>query len=429
MEHRGREQKPRLNLEKSLKRVPEGHLLQFTATGYRLHKLLRTGETHMQVVRLGKTETTIRAPLWSRLSHKESTYLPDLLEAPESTIDAAASAAILDSEELLKDIVTPADIHAAALLELEERDSADESEKLRDCTNCEGVAQLETGCPCILGNLALENIFGSVSFGEASVDCNNCEGSGKQYMGCTSCDGCGRIAIYPSIILHNEVSGEERVLTLDLAALIVQGEIEVTWDPLKRLSVQQYHEGEGALMFNVSRYIYKNVAEMGLTVEDIAKVSPSGLSRLRPGQSDIGSKDAYWRKHRSRTADYFDNDEEISAIDILRKAQIDLSNLHANQPGRIKGNTGAGIAEKWVLRPLDSIETTLEKCISTLAEYGYTLGFSEGFIAEGEMGPAFLLLDNNGNVIFELSCEYDIRQSIENAWFTIQKLMKSGDYL
>jgi hypothetical protein len=429
MEHRGREPKPRIDLEKSLKRVPEGHLLEFTATGYRLHRLLRTGETHLQAIRLGKTETIIKVPLWSSLPHKESTHLPDLLEAPESTIEAVDTPATLDPREVPKGIVTPADIHMAAIIELEKRET-EESEKLRDCTNCEGMAQLETGCPCILGNLALGDIFGSaVSFGETSSNCNNCEGSGKQYMDCTSCDGCGRIATYPSIILLNEVSGEERTLKLDLAALIIQGEIEVTWDPLKRLSVQQYHETESALMFNVSRYIYKNVAEMGFTIENVAKVSPTGLSRLRPGQSDIGSKDAYWRKYRSRTADYFDQDEEISAVDILRKAQIDLSDLHANQPGRIKDSTGAGIAEKWVLRPLDPPETTLEKCKSTLAEYGYTLGFSEGFIAEGETGPAFLLLDSNGNAIFELSCEYDIRQSIENAWFTIQKLMKSSGYL
>ncbi len=57
-----------------------------------------------------------------------------------------------------------------------------------------------------------------------------------------------------------------------------------------------------------------------------------------------------------------------------------------------------------------------------MAGYGYTLGFTQSFIATGETGPSFFLLDKDGNALQQLSNDYYIRESLENAWLTFQKI-------
>ena len=55
-------------------------------------------------------------------------------------------------------------------------------------------------------------------------------------------------------------------------------------------------------------------------------------------------------------------------------------------------------------------------------EKGYTVGYSLSFIATGEVGPSFYLLDQNGNALTQLSVDYDVREAIENAKLALQNI-------
>ncbi len=93
--------------------------------------------------------------------------------------------------------------------------------------------------------------------GVPDPDCGTCEGSGKTQNDCPYCEGCGMAAKYPHIILKNEVTGEERVLKLDLATLIVNGEVEVEWGGYEKLYPNDYQVGEKIIRFKVSAWIDK----------------------------------------------------------------------------------------------------------------------------------------------------------------------------
>ncbi len=435
MERGNQEPTPQLSLEQALWRIHEDQMLQFTATGFRLFEYVETGETQVRSMKAGESEYVFRVPVKEPVIQKDVATLAELFDPNEEGYhyDDGHIADVIDADEFktwVESLVSPEDVKEAAVKELEKREVEGDEETV-PCGNCKGKAHFENDCSCTHGgttfvDMTEESEDSTVKLREDGVpdpDCGTCEGSGKTQNDCPYCEGCGMAAKYPHIILKNEVTGEERVLKLDLATLIVNGEVEVEWGGYEKLYPNDYQVGEKIIRFNVSAWIDRNIAEMGIDKENAARTSGDSIGKIESERANVAGRRAYWRKHEGEIKTGFNHgQDDMSADDVLSDGQRNLSHSYAWPYGKIKDDNGVVVAEEWVIRPLRPIEDALEDIKTAMAEYGYSLGFTQSFIATGETGPSFFLLDKDGNAVQQLSNDYYIRESLENAWLTFQKM-------
>ncbi|MBP7820998.1 hypothetical protein KA043_02750 [Candidatus Saccharibacteria bacterium] len=440
MEKGNQEPKPQLGLEKALGHIREGQMLQFTSTGFRLFEYVETGETQISTIRVGESEYTFRVPVKEPLLQKEVTSLTELFEPNNESYDYDDSyiADKIDTDEFrdwVESLVTPDDVIEAAVKELARRE-AEGDEGTIPCTNCEGKAQFDIECSCTLGGTTFidmiekseDSLVSLREDGEADPNCGTCEGSGKTQSDCPYCEGCAKAAKYPHIILKNEITGEERVLKLDLATLIVNGDVKVELDGYEKMYPDDDQISEKILQFNLGQYIDRSLVEMGIDRENSARIQGDYFVKIVPDKANITGIHAFWQKQEGKIETGFYTElDNMTATSVLENAQAKLSRAFAWPYGKIKNDEGVVFAEEWVLRPIRPIEDALEDIKTAIAEYGYFLGFTQSFIATGESGPSFFLLDDDGNAIKQLSNDYHVRESLESAWLEFQKIKKYLD--
>ena len=435
MERGNRDPAPQIDLEQALWRIHEGQMLQFTPTGFRLFEYVETGETDVRSMRAGESEYVFRVPVREPVIQKDVSSLDELFDAndEEYHYDDGRIADEINTDEFrawLETLITPEDVKEAAANELERREVEGDEETI-PCGNCKGKARFESNCSCTHGGTTFVDMTGetehsTVKLREEGVpdpECGTCEGSGKTQNDCPYCEGCGMAAKYPHIILKNEVTGEERVLMLDLATLIVNDEVAVEWGGQEKLYPEDYQVGEKIIRFNVSAWIDRNLAEMGIDKENAARITGESIGKIESERANVIGRRAYWRKHEGEIKTGFNHGQDnMTADDVLDAGQRSLAHTYAWPYGRIKDEDGVVVAEEWVMRPLRPIGDALEDIKTAMAEYRYTLGFTQSFIATGETGPSFFLLDKDGNALQQLSNDYYVRESLENAWLTFQKI-------
>lgn len=435
MERGEQEPTPQLGLEQALRRVHEGQRLQFTADGFRLFEYVETGETQVHSMRAGESEYVFRVPVKEPVLQRVVTSLNELFDPSDGgyRYDDGHTADKISTVEFrtwVDSLVSPEDVKEAAVKELERRGVEGDEETI-PCFNCDGKAHFEVDCSCTFGGTTFvdmtdEEEDSKVKLredGVADPDCGTCKGTGKSQSDCPYCEGCAKTAKYPRIILKNELTGEERVLKLDLATLIVNSEVGIERDGYERLYPNDYQVGEKTLWFNVSAYIDRTIADMGIDKENAARISGDSIGKIESERANVTGGRAYWRKREGQTQTGFNHGQDsLTAADVLRDGQLELSHSYAWPYGKIKNDEGVVVAEEWIMRPLRPIEEALEDIKTAMAEYGYTLGFTQSFIATGETGPSFFLLDSEGNALQQLSNEYYIRESLENAWLHFQRI-------
>lgn len=439
MESVNQEPKPQLNLEQATWRIHEGQMLQFTDTGFRLYEYAETGETQMHYMKAGESGYAFRVPVKEPLLRREAASLGELFDPNDDSYsyDDGHIADDINTDEFnaWKDsLVKPADVKKAAAAELERQEVEGDQETIV-CTNCDGAAFFDLDCSCTQGGLTFvdmteESVDSTVALreeGVAAPDCEICEGSGKTQNDCPCCEGSGVAAKYPNIILKNELTSEERVLKLGLAKLVVSGEVEVEWGGHERLYPNGYQVAEKIILFNVSNYIDRNIAEMGVDKNNSVRIYDDSVGKLDSARENVTGTRAYWRKFDGEIETgfgYGDDQNDLTAADVLNSGQTDLSRAFSWPYGKIKNSEGVVVAEEWTMRPLRPTEQALEDIKTAVAAHGYTLGFTQSFIATGETGPSFFLLDSDGNALQQLSNDYYVRESLENAWLTFQKIQE-----
>ena len=260
-------------------------------------------------------------------------------------------------------------------------------------------------------------------------DCGRCEGSGKTPASpCRRCNGCGKVAKYPIIILKNEMTGEERMLKLDVAALINEGEVKVIWYKLDNIDLRgvpsQYLRRN--LRFKVSDYIARNMIEIDIDTENSVRRAKLDDDRdfiyeISLNQTDIDAQNASWRECAGQVKTYH-ADQNISAHEILDRAQKGMHDIGSGYYPEIKDSDGMIIAKEWVFRPLRPFKNALGDMRTAVAAYGYSLGLSNSFIETGMTGPAFFLLDDAGRNLGKLGANHDMRMALENSWLNFQKI-------
>lgn len=413
-------------------------MLQFTPSGFRLFEYIETGETAVHSAEVGEAEYVFRVPVSEPVLQKDVSSLTELFDSAAESFDYddGRIADAIDTDEFrawVESLTSPDDIKEAAAQELARR-AVQGDEEIVPCTNCKGKARLEGSCSCTYGGTTFVDMTGESEGavvamredGQPDPGCGTCEGSGRTQGDCPYCEGCGKAAKYPSIILTNEVTGERSALKLDLAALIVNGEVDVEWGGYEKVYPHDFQASDKILRFNVSAYIDRNIAHMGIDKENVIRISGDGVYQIESERANVTGRHAYWRKREDTISTSFNKgQDDMAAADVLAEAQANLARAYAWPRGKIKNAEGVVIAEEWVLRPLRPIEDALEDLKTAVASYGYTLGFTQSFIATGETGPSFFLLDNEGNAVQQLSNCYYMRESLENAWLALQSLQQT----
>lgn len=438
MERRNQEPAPRPDLAQALSRINQGQWVQFTANGYRLFEYIQTGGTDVRSLNIDQSKYVIRVPQSEPLIQRVGATLAELFGPNDDDYryndDHIADK--IDSGEFkswVESLVSPEDVKKAAVRELEERRITGDEETI-PCTDCNGIAHFENSCSCTHGGTTFvdmtEELEDSIvrlrEDGVPDPECQTCDGTGKVQSDCPYCEGCGMTAKYPNIILINEETGEERALKFDLAALIVNGDVEVEWDGYERVYPDGFQFSQKIIRFNLSAWIDRNIAGMGIDKENAVIVRGGYVSQIESDRANVTGSRAYWQKHEGETTMRFSNGQvNMSAADVLNEGQNNLSHAYTWRHRMTNDDTGVTISDEWVMRPVRPIEDALEDLKTAIAEYGFTLGYTQSFIATGETGASFYLLDEHGGVIRQLSIDHTVRGSLENAWLAFQAMEKN----
>lgn len=380
------EQEPNKNIkiEKILWIINQGDMLALTPNDIKLYRYVETGESEQRSVSVGDETYTFNIPIKEPALFEQHDSLWDM-PAPkyEQTNYFEQNTGDIESEEYRawkESLVSVSDVRVAAESELKRREKYGDDE---------------------------------------IIDCANCRGGGSP--NCPYCQGGGKAAKYPYILLKNELTGEQNVLKLDLAELVASGDVKVGWGGFENSYSEDNYSSEQILHFEVSAYIDREIANLGIDKENAVKVWGDGASRLWTGQSRAEGLRAYRSSHEGSVNQGYHLKAENGA-EALENGQRMLSRAHSWRYGRIKDENGVVFAEEWLMRPIRPLEESLNDLKTALHEKGYDLGFTHSFIATGEVGPSFYALDEKGNALQQLSNDYDVRESLENAWLAFQKL-------
>jgi hypothetical protein len=257
--------------------------------------------------------------------------------------------------------------------------------------------------------------------GTADPGCGACEGAGTRRVVCITCEGCGQTEKYPHIILKNAETGEQRVLRLDLAQLLANDDITADWTGTE-LVYYDYEVSNKILRFRVSDYIDRNIAGMGIDQNNAAIAREDGLIKIDSTRANVTARPAFWRKQGDVIQKGTVQDHDQAADETLYLGQEEIARLYGWPYSKVANAEGSVIGTEWLLRPVRPMEETLADMKTALAQHNFTLGYSRSFIATGESGPSFFLLDNDGNALTQLSSGYFMRESLENAWLAFQQI-------
>jgi len=439
MEKSEQQPKPAIELETILADlIPNEQLLQFAADGVSLYGLVASGDTRTTSLKVGESEMVIKVPTKEPMLLRQAVTVEDVLapqkyvndfEPPKYATDITGEIQDSDFESWQDGLVKPEQIKEAAEEELLRRDVEGDTEFL-PCGNCKGKMQFDIGCSCTEGGMTFidmthESPAETISQREKGVadpDCQKCGGEGHFMNNCPACAGSGTMLKYPTLVIVNELTDERRAIRLDVAAMIVAGATEVTmYEEDKQLP--SAISSSRVLKFNTSDYVERVMDDMGIDIENSGRMMNGFMVDVMTGRLNTIGQEVFWRKFgpdgkviSGQGRNRVNTPEEAkSASEILADAQSDMARNFA------RANDTSGLDE-WILRPRRPMMEALEDLKSVVLANGYTLGLMHSFIATGQVGPSFYLLRDNGTPVIQLSNDYTLRESVENAWLAFQEL-------
>lgn len=426
------------DLERALWQIDESKMLLFTPTGYRLFGYVDTDETQVHTVKTGESEYVFRLPVKRPIILKEASNAVDLIDdeyeyRPDTTDEVKHSIDDPEYKEWAEAQMTPKDLVVAAIQELDQRIAFGNEEKL-PCQNCSGQAVFEVACTCTFGGVTFIDMVNAEEdsvtklreHGVPDPGCGACAGSGKKTSDCPHCEGSGITAKYPTIILKNEMTGVVRELKLDIARLIVSGDAVIEESGDERDYLQGSKAAEKNLTIRLSPYIQKNLIEMGIDTQNSVRIVEDTIMKLQPEKADVFARRVWWKKQDDKVQKgYGYKQKRMTPDDVLEAAQRALSHSFSWPYGKTKDADGVFVSEEWVIRPLRPLHEALSDLRVAVERHGVHLGFTNSFIATGESGPAFYLVDDEGRALQQLSSDYYIRESLENAWLAFQRIQES----
>lgn len=415
----------------ALENVTEYEMLQIHPDGVRVLVYVNSDELEDRLVQYGGTTIKIKAhkqipfAVFEGRTFEEVTAHFDSengtdddtneYELPDYSITGE------DYKEWVRTLVTRAEIQEAVLRRAmaTERDASHET---LTCVACGGKQKIALECWCLYDEQ-------TYSEGEewtpqkADPNCETCTGSGLVENDCSRCDSIGVIAKNPFIEFFDEETGQTNRITLDLAHLTARGDIELEEHIVEYQSPDSDHEyAYRRIAFDVHSYIRQKLQEFGYDPDAVGIVTEDGVLSI-PGAEliNVDGGQAHWRKKDGvRKRRQLDTYESLTADEIVEVAQQTLARQFATNIDRLKNESGLVGGEEWVLRKLPPFEESFElfkqRLFNTEFRGGYlTLGYTQYNPDNGNIGPAFFVLDQDGNRIYRVSCDTNIHASLETA--------------
>ena len=418
-------------LESAFGIIERDQKLQFFADGkVRVLNLVETGETEVQSMSIGESdeiELHARVSLREPVVSHEYTTLDDLVgrrgrkRKTKEKSDGAGYyrlTPITNPEYLAwkSQIPTVEQIREAAVVVSQEPKDEDVPETL-------GIKATEVDCLCTHGGIIFEDFVEEETVqlretGQPDPDCEECGGTGKIpiEIPIPNPDAPPKI---PEIILRNYVTGEERVLYVDVAALVASGDMDVSIEPFERVHRQRLKTKGGtrleedahvSIKFGLRDYVADQARQIGIDINNSTAVrfpeESSGIVSVETVLHDTLHVGASWNNRDGEVTEH-GLYEVKDPIAVVREAQEDVPSCFFDR--------------ELTFKPASPLDETFSRLLNTLGSHGYTLGFKRASIATGMDGPAFYALDQDGYKLTELGCGYEVPEALDQAWENAQK--------
>jgi hypothetical protein len=447
------------DLERALYNIDEGKTLILGSDGVQTITYMPTGETTVHRMKAGQTEYEFKVPAKAPVISESFDNLEDFIarskveleeiEEKRKTSPNYSQSAEIDDPEFKEWLGMLAPFLEAKIMQAARRlaEKPPEENEKTICANCRGEAEFDRDCDCKQGGKVTFDIEtgekdSEREEGEPDPFCEECEGTGNRSITCSCCMGTGYMQLYPKVHIINEHTGDYQTLHINIAELVASGQVELK----NRLIQSQFQDGfiyaEYQIGIKLQDYFKEKVAELGLDPEN------SMLSRGRHNM-DLGWElqdeplcNFYWRKNDGKVEQswrYYGHSaetEEFNSEKALLGTQRTIARHFAwpgiliqdlkkdpeatrkealNEYGKVLNKDN--VVEE-VAIPIKEVKPLLSQfnaLIGGAEAMGYKIGFANSFIATGETGPSFYLMDNAGNAITQLSNDYSLRESVTNA--------------
>jgi len=456
------------HLDKALWHMDERDLLQFTGTGVRLLGSVATGEKQIRGVKSGETEYFFAVPVYKKFVKEEYSSLAEFTsQQPErKTYSWENNTSKITNEDftIWKSLQPGPDDFvdmAKAMVEVESK--FEKSKERTECGNCKGKKIFTHACSCTEGGLVFTDLTDDTvpsqrtrEKGVTDPQCSHCGGTGEASNPCPVCHGAGYSMKYPEIVFINNVTGQKEELQLDLPKLIAEGEIRV--NTATRESVWKRKDKEvanGEIIYNVALtdFFYNRLRHLGLDPENTAAMGNGRLGELHWIMHNGTLGRNTWHKEGKKVtySPPLDLPAKTMTAVMIKQGQEQLSRQYAwsglysedlkmprgeltkkaAEHGRVINEDLVVARSEYRFQPLPPADETFETLVNGLPPLGFSLGFGQSFIATGETGPSFYLLDKDGDPQVQLNVEYDTRIALENATLGFKKVLsrlnKSGE--
>lgn len=435
----------------------DGKMLQFTSNEIIVLETFETGETEHRSMRTKDQEYVFNVPvkeLRVTRAYHSLALLKEELVVPRRPYDDGVVhevdyPAFLEWKASLPDT----EGFKSAALEIISEDSGDETVV---CGNCSGKLVFTHTCSCTEGSLHFYDMTDGTELSDApedgmpDPDCTKCHGSGESSNNCPGCNAKGYMIKYPKLRIINEETGENELLTLDVARMLANDEISVTpagWQNLYETGsiIAEHH-----WQFNVEDAIARTMGRLGIDPGNSGVVSNGRIYMNSPLINRSDTRRWVMKDNEITISNrYRGSDETPTPKEMLLGAQKSIASgygrifmtedehaggtkrmqeIALQRYGRVVNEDGIPIETIRTFRPMRPMEEAFNDLLDSVTSQGLTLGYALSFIATGETGPSFYLMTKEGVPMTQLSNDYGVRYSIENAWIAFQRILERKNH-
>ncbi len=443
------------DLEKALHGIygEDNEMVQFSGEKVVMLRFIETGETQLRTMKAGETEYAFNVPVRESLPDKEFTDINDFIasraELSEKYRYNDGAKKEITSPEYLNwksTLITPDQLIVSAQEMVSEESSTEKRGETLTCTNCSGKKTFHLDCSCKEGGTVFTDLTDNKTIyerkkGETNPGCPRCNGSGKYDNPCPSCQGSGYMTKYPSLRIINEATGQEDSVLLDVASLVANGELKIESAFYERSHASGDERADHKYVIRYKELLKDRMRSIGIDPENAMSVSDNGrvLDTHFALYDEFNFSGNSWsktdgkinKKNAKRTAKDILQDEQKSIAhnmawsgiysEDLKKSPEEIKKI-ALKRGRVINDENVTTEDVITIRQMRPVHEAFNDLLASITAKGYTLGYTLSFIATGEAGPSFYILNKNGDVVTQLSNEYDIRSSLENAWGRFEKI-------
>lgn len=411
--------------------LDEEYMVGLSLCGVKLIQFVDAGDTMTHRVRAGETEYYIKTPAKEAMVVANAADVAELRRSlprdnePDMTDYYKRLRAEIDHPDYQKWCetgVSEAEIILAAKEYLHER--PDIGSEMLPCRNCKGVGEFELQCSCTHGGVVFSDLSGGGmeserlrEEGEADPDCTACEGTGKKTNDCPMCHGAAQVVKYPEVIFRNSETGESTSLRLDITQLVAEGVCDVT-ESMYTYNYGTFRGARRQKQISLERFIEKNLASIGIYMNCAVRLTEYGVYGFSAQNFSQTMFAEEWREEdgaarirdelsmpRNRRA----TPQTSSDMSLMQRFEHMQSNISS---GQNQTDATPSVIE---LANRNDFSTTMRALLEKADAYGCSVGVKLSFIATGEVGPALYLLDEKSNVVAQLSSDYTLEDSLENA--------------